>query len=137
MRHYNRQVKIYTRTGDTGETSLIDSSRVSKAEARVDAYGEVDELNACLGLVLGGRVDPELADFLVYTPLQRRRLVLAVFASGLVGLTIDSVIFLYLAFGNLDFVTGQIVGKSLMIIIALPAIIWIRQRDEKLGILPA
>ena len=79
----------------------------------------------------------ELADFLVYTPLQRRRLVLAVFASGLVGLTIDSVIFLYLAFGNLDFVMGQIVGKSLMIIIALPAIIWIRQRDEKLGILPA
>ena len=58
-------MKIYTRTGDTGETSLIDSSRVSKAEARVDAYGEVDELNACLGLVLGGRVDPELADILV------------------------------------------------------------------------
>ncbi len=79
----------------------------------------------------------ELADFLVYTPLQKRRLVLAVFASGLVGLTIDSIIFLYLAFGNLYFVTGQIVGKSLMIIIALPAIIWIRQRDEKLGILPA
>ena len=65
MRHYNRQVKIYTRTGDTGETSLIDSSRVSKAAARVDAYGEVDELNACLGLVIGARVDPELADILV------------------------------------------------------------------------
>ena len=73
----------------------------------------------------------------MYTPLQRRRLILAVFASGLAGLTIDSVIFLYLAFGNLDFVTGQIVGKSLMVIIALPAIIWIRQRDKKLGILPA
>jgi cob(I)alamin adenosyltransferase len=42
-------VKIYTKTGDRGETSLFDGSRVSKADARVDAYGEVDELNACLG----------------------------------------------------------------------------------------
>jgi len=42
-------VKIYTRTGDAGETSLFGNSRVSKADARVDAYGEVDELNACLG----------------------------------------------------------------------------------------
>jgi uncharacterized PurR-regulated membrane protein YhhQ (DUF165 family) len=79
----------------------------------------------------------ELADFAVYTPLQRRRLVLAVFASGIVGLTIDSAVFLYLAFGNLDFIAGQIVGKSWMIILALPAIMWIRQRDERLGIQPA
>jgi cob(I)alamin adenosyltransferase len=42
-------VKIYTKTGDAGETSLFDRTRVSKADARVDAYGEVDELNACLG----------------------------------------------------------------------------------------
>jgi cob(I)alamin adenosyltransferase len=44
-------LKIYTRTGDTGETSLFDGTRVGKSEPRVDAYGEVDELNACLGLV--------------------------------------------------------------------------------------
>jgi cob(I)alamin adenosyltransferase len=43
-------VKIYTRTGDSGETSLFDGSRVSKADARVAAYGAVDELNAWLGL---------------------------------------------------------------------------------------
>ena len=43
---YNRGVKIYTRTGDHGETGLFDGTRVSKADARVDAYGEVDELNA-------------------------------------------------------------------------------------------
>jgi queuosine precursor transporter len=79
----------------------------------------------------------ELADFAVYTPLQRRRLVLAVLASGIVGLTIDSAVFLYLAFGNLDFIAGQIVGKSWMIVLALPVIIWIRQRDERLGIQPA
>ena len=44
-------MKIYTKTGDTGETSLFDNTRVSKADPRVDAYGEVDELNACLGAV--------------------------------------------------------------------------------------
>lgn len=45
------RVKIYTKGGDAGETSLFDNSRVSKADSRVDAYGEVDELNACLGAV--------------------------------------------------------------------------------------
>ena len=44
-------MKLYTRTGDAGETSLFDKTRVSKADPRVDAYGEVDELNAWLGLV--------------------------------------------------------------------------------------
>jgi cob(I)alamin adenosyltransferase len=44
-------VKIYTRTGDAGETRLLGGSRVSKAAPRVAAYGDVDELNAWLGLV--------------------------------------------------------------------------------------
>lgn len=44
-------MKIYTRSGDTGETSLVGGSRVSKADPRVDAFGEVDETNAWLGLV--------------------------------------------------------------------------------------
>jgi cob(I)alamin adenosyltransferase len=43
-------VKIYTRTGDTGETGLFDGTRVLKSDARVSAYGEIDELNAWLGL---------------------------------------------------------------------------------------
>lgn len=76
----------------------------------------------------------ELADCAVYTPLQRRRLVLAVFASGLVGLVVDSIVFLYLAFGSLDFLAGQIVGKSWMIVLALPIIAWLRNRDQRLGI---
>jgi len=58
-------VKIYTRTGDTGETSLFDGTRARKDDPRVDAYGEVDELNAWLGLVRasspGAPVDAELA----------------------------------------------------------------------------
>jgi cob(I)alamin adenosyltransferase len=53
-------VKIYTRTGDLGETSLFDGTRVSKADHRVDAYGEVDELNAWLGLARAARLDPDL-----------------------------------------------------------------------------
>jgi cob(I)alamin adenosyltransferase len=54
-------VKIYTKTGDSGETSLFDKTRVSKADARVDAYGEVDELNACLGAALAAGVGSDLA----------------------------------------------------------------------------
>jgi len=57
-------VKIYTRTGDQGETGLLDGRRVSKAEPRVDAYGEVDELNACLGVVLGTGLHDDLARIL-------------------------------------------------------------------------
>jgi cob(I)alamin adenosyltransferase len=43
-------VKIYTKTGDSGETGLFDGTRVTKADARVATYGDVDELNAWLGL---------------------------------------------------------------------------------------
>ena len=58
-------MKIYTRTGDAGETSLFDGSRVSKADSRVDAYGDVDELNAWLGLVRANRLDADLDQPLV------------------------------------------------------------------------
>ena len=79
----------------------------------------------------------ELADFGVYTPLQRRRLVLAVFASSVTGLVIDSIVFLYLAFGSLDFLGGQIIGKAWMVLLALPLIHWLRQRDARIGLQPA
>ncbi len=58
-------MKIYTRTGDSGETSLFDNSRVSKADPRVDAYGEVDELNAWLGLVRASHLDDDLEQELI------------------------------------------------------------------------
>lgn len=79
----------------------------------------------------------ELADFAVYTPLQRRRLVLAVFLSGIVGSAVDSIVFLYVAFGNLQFLPGQIIGKVLMVIAALPVIALLRWRDNRLGLSPA
>ena len=70
----------------------------------------------------------ELADLAVYTPLQKRGLVLAVFASSVVGLVIDSAVFLYLAFGSLDYISGQIVGKAWMVLAALPVIHFMRKR---------
>lgn len=79
----------------------------------------------------------ESVDLAVYTPIQRRNLVLAVLLSSAAGLVVDSVIFLYLAFGSLDFLLGQIVGKLWMVLIALPFVWWLRKRDERMGIQPA
>ena len=61
--------------------------------------------------------------------LQSRGLVLAVLASSVVGLIADSVLFLWLAFGSLDFLAGQIVGKLWMVVLSLPFIHWIRKRE--------
>jgi cob(I)alamin adenosyltransferase len=57
-------VKIYTRTGDSGETGLFDGTRVPKSDPRVSTYGEVDELNAWLGLVRAAATDAQLSDML-------------------------------------------------------------------------
>lgn len=68
----------------------------------------------------------ELVDFAVYTPLHRRRLMLAVALSGVAGAVVDSAVFLWLAFGSLDFVVGQVVGKLWMAVAALPLIRFVR-----------
>ncbi|MBP7569380.1 MAG: cob(I)yrinic acid a,c-diamide adenosyltransferase [Acidobacteria bacterium] len=57
-------MKIYTRTGDAGETALFDGRRVPKSDLRVEAYGDVDELNAVVGLVLAEGLDEDLAAML-------------------------------------------------------------------------
>ena len=59
-----RITRVYTKTGDSGQTSLVDGSRVSKDDARVCAYGDVDELNSCLGLARVGLEDAELDELL-------------------------------------------------------------------------
>jgi queuosine precursor transporter len=79
----------------------------------------------------------EFADFAVYTPLARRRLVLAVVASSLVGLVVDSIVFLWLAFGSLDFLLGQVVGKLWMVLLATPFVAYLRRRDQRIGLEPA
>lgn len=61
----------------------------------------------------------ELTDFAVYSPLRERRWTLAVVLSNLAGAVVDSALFLWLAFGAIDAMGGQIVGKALMILPAL------------------
>lgn len=65
----------------------------------------------------------ELADFAVYTPLRERGWLRAVAASNAVGLVVDSVLFLALAFGSLEFLPGQIVGKAWMTALAV-LVLW-------------
>ena len=64
----------------------------------------------------------EFADLAVYTPLQKRGLILAVVASSVVGLVVDSAVFLWMAFGSLDYLWGQSLGKFWMVLLAIPAI---------------
>ena len=61
----NRLSKIYTRTGDDGTTGLGDGSRVAKDDARVEAYGTVDEANSALGIVLACDIPDAVRDVLV------------------------------------------------------------------------
>jgi len=62
-------MKIYTKTGDAGLTGLFGGGRVSKDDPRVEAYGDVDELNAVLGFARSIEVMPRIDDVLV--PIQR------------------------------------------------------------------
>src|SRR6266545_3442808 len=57
-------MKIYTKKGDSGETGLVGGSRVPKDSPRVCAYGDVDELNACLGVARAQTVDGPLGTLL-------------------------------------------------------------------------
>jgi uncharacterized PurR-regulated membrane protein YhhQ (DUF165 family) len=79
----------------------------------------------------------EFADLGVYTPLARRRFMLAVVASSVVGLVVDSIVFLWLAFGSLDFLAGQVVGKAWMVLLSIPFIAWLRRRDARAGLAAA
>lgn len=55
-----RITRVYTKAGDSGQTSLVGGARVSKAHSRVDAYGDVDELNSVIGLARARVADPEI-----------------------------------------------------------------------------
>src|SRR5262249_20032 len=79
----------------------------------------------------------EFADFVVYTPLARRRLVAAVIASSIAGLIVDSIVFLWLAFGSLEFLFGPILCKLWMGLLAIPFVGWMRGRGERLGLTAA
>jgi uncharacterized PurR-regulated membrane protein YhhQ (DUF165 family) len=69
----------------------------------------------------------ELADLLVYSPLRQRNWLGAVLASNTVGLFIDSALFLWIAFGSLAFIEGQLLGKAYMTLLAI-AVLWMGRR---------
>ena len=58
-------MKIYTKTGDEGKTSLFDNSRVLKSDVRIMSYGAVDELNSSLGIALSLELIPEIENILI------------------------------------------------------------------------
>lgn len=73
----------------------------------------------------------EAADMAVYTPLRERgKIALAVMASGLVGSVVDSAVFLWLAFGSLEYMAGQVVGKMWMSILAVPIILLLKSKHK-------
>lgn len=57
-------MKIYTKTGDTGQTSLVGGTRVSKSNIRLESYGTVDELNSYIGMIADLTEEPELTGIL-------------------------------------------------------------------------
>lgn len=57
-------MKIYTKKGDTGETSLYGGQKVSKTSSRIESYGTVDELNSVLGMVLSNPISNQTKSFL-------------------------------------------------------------------------
>jgi uncharacterized PurR-regulated membrane protein YhhQ (DUF165 family) len=72
----------------------------------------------------------EAADYLVYTPLRRRGWLRAVAASNVVGLAVDSALFLWLAFGSLTFLWGQVWGKVWVTALAV-AMLWAWRRMRR------
>lgn len=68
----------------------------------------------------------EAVDFAVYAPLAKRRFLLAVAASSIAGIVVDSALFLWVAFGSLGYLDGQIVGKLWALVAALPVVAALR-----------
>jgi cob(I)alamin adenosyltransferase len=61
----NEEFKIYTKGGDKGETSLLGGTRVPKSHERVEAYGNLDELNSFIGLIRDQEIDPHYREILL------------------------------------------------------------------------
>lgn len=88
-------------------------------------------LFAAPGLALASAVAfllSEFADLMVYAPLRKKRIYSAVAFSGLAGAIVDSAVFLIIAFGSLDYLSGQVLGKFWLTLAALPILMAVRQR---------
>ena len=86
-------------------------------------------IDPALGVASGAAfLVSEFADFAVYTPLRRRNYLAAVGLSNTVGAVLDSAVFLWLAFGSLDFMVGQVWGKLLMTLPVVAVLYLVRYR---------
>lgn len=70
----------------------------------------------------------EFSDYAVYAPLRRRGWLRAVFVSNVVGVVVDSALFLWLAFGSIEFIEGLVVGKAYMTLAAIAVLFLVRKR---------
>jgi Uncharacterized conserved protein len=61
----NRLTKIYTRTGDEGTTELSNRERIDKSDIRIEAMGDIDELNSILGLLRANNISNEMSGYLL------------------------------------------------------------------------
>lgn len=75
----------------------------------------------------------EIGDLTVYAPLRKSGFVRAAVISSIVGLVLDSLIFLVIAFGSLEFLAGQVIGKVWMVMIAIPLLVYFKARFPKAG----
>lgn len=73
----------------------------------------------------------EVGDLVVYTPLRKSGFVRAAVISSIVGLVLDSLIFLAIAFGSLEFLAGQVLGKVWMVMIAIPLLVYFKARFQQ------
>jgi len=104
-----------------------------------------------MGAAMGGYlVSPSLAiastaaflvsgfiDLMIYTPLAKKRFVRAVIFSSIISAVIDSGIFLWIGFNSLELFPGQVLAKVWVILLAIPLTIWLKNRDQRIGLAPA
>ena len=118
---------------------LLDVHPRSRIDAAIAVGGLLSGLVAAPALVvasIAAFILSETADLAVFTPLQHRGLVFAVAGSSVVGIVVDSMLFLSLAFGSLDFLWGLVIEKGWSVIAALPFIHLLRIRDRRIGLTP-
>lgn len=109
---------------------LHEAGGIRAALAAIAIGGVVAWFFAAPALVLASVlafVLAELADLAVYAPLRKRRLWLAVLLSGVAGALVDSAVFLWIAFGSLDYIGGQVLGKLWMTVAVIPILISVQR----------
>lgn len=113
--------------------AVHEAGGIRAALAAIALGGIASWLFASPALVLASMtafVLAELADLAVYTPLRCNRLMLAVLLSGIAGSLVDSAVFLHMAFGSLDFLAGQTLGKLWMSIAAAGVLLAMKYRKS-------